>query len=128
MARRNRVVDTAILIDALRGLAAARDFIRELGDVPICSEVTRVEVLRGMRSGERQRTEALLQEVQWVVVDEPVARRAGELGRRWRASHPGIGAPDLIVAATAEHLGIGLATTNVRHFPMFGDLEPPYES
>ena len=40
--------------------------------------------------------------------------------------HGGIGTVDLIIAATAELLGAELITTNVRHFPMFGRLRPPY--
>jgi predicted nucleic acid-binding protein len=32
----------------------------------------------------------------------------------------------LVIAATAEQLGLPLATLNVRHFPMFPELEPAY--
>ena len=50
---------------------------------------------------------------------------AGELGRRFRGSHaPAV--PDLLVAATAERLGLPLATRNVRDYPMFPGLEPAY--
>lgn len=122
------VVDTSILIDILRGVPAARRFLPELERKPLCSEITRVEVIQGLRAGETRAAEGVFREVQWIPVDEAIARRAGEFGKRWFRSHPGIGIPDLIVAATADHLGVGLATTNVRHFPMFGDLEPPYES
>jgi predicted nucleic acid-binding protein len=59
-------------------------------------------------------------------VDEIVARRAGELGRRWRGSHSGIGVADLAIAATAEELDAALATRNVKHFPMFDGLRAPY--
>jgi predicted nucleic acid-binding protein len=38
----------------------------------------------------------------------------------------GIGLGDCLVAATAEQLGLELATLNVRHFPMFEDLQPPF--
>ena len=31
------------------------------------------------------------------------------------------------MAATAQQLGAALVTTNVRDFPMFKDLQPPYE-
>jgi predicted nucleic acid-binding protein len=48
------------------------------------------------------------------------------LGRRFRQSHSGIGAVDLIVAATALELQAPLATHNVRRFPMFKGLQPPY--
>ncbi len=47
-------------------------------------------------------------------------------GRRHRRRHVGIGVADLMIAATAQHSGLKLATTNVRHFPMFRGLKPPY--
>ena len=64
--------------------------------------------------------------VDWVPVDKSVARRAGELGRRWRQSHPGIDLADLAIAATAEELGVPLASRNLKHFPMFEGLRAPY--
>jgi len=120
------VIDTSVIIDILRGLPAAADYLEGLEDVPACSEITRVEVTRGLRSAERVPTERLFQQLRWVAVDESIARRAGELGRRWRTSHPGISSPDLVIAATAEQLGADLATSNVKHFPMFKRLQPPY--
>jgi hypothetical protein len=39
-----------------------------------------------------------------------------------------VGVADLIIAATAEQLDLPLATTNLRHFPMFKGLKPPYSS
>jgi hypothetical protein len=55
-------------------------------------------------------------------VDERIACRAGELGRRYRRSHPGLALADLLIAATALELAQPLATLNVRHFPMFPRL------
>ena len=121
------VIDSSVIIDILRGLPAAADYLEGLEDVPACSEITRVEVTRGLRSAERVPTERLFQQLRWVAVDEPIARRAGELGRRWWTSHPGISSPDLVIAATAEQLGADLATSNVKHFPMFKRLQPPYD-
>ena len=120
------VIDTSVIIDILRGLPVAADYLEGLEDVPACSEITRVEVTHGLRSAERVPTERLFQQLRWVAVDEPIARRAGELGRRWRTSHLGISSPDLVIAATAEQLGADLATSNVKHFPMFKRLQPPY--
>lgn len=120
------VFDTSILIDLLRGDEAALAFVRAVTDVPICSEVTRIEVTRGLRSGERTSTEQLFRTLHWVPVDEPIARRAGELGRRWDRHRPGISLADLVIAATAEQVDADLATANVRHFPMFEDLHAPY--
>ena len=118
--------DTSIVIDLLRGFPAALAFARGLDGLPSCSEITRVEVLQGLRSGERRMTERLFETIGWVGVDEPIARRAGEIGRTWRRSHLGIATADLIIAATAEALGLELATLNIRHFPMFEGLRPPY--
>jgi hypothetical protein len=120
------VFDTSILIDVLRGDAAALGYVRGVTDVPICSEVTRIEVARGLRSSERTSAEQLFRTLHWVPLDEPIARRAGELGRRWDRHRPGISLADLVIAATAEQVDAGLATANVRHFPMFEDLHAPY--
>ncbi|MBA3630873.1 MAG: type II toxin-antitoxin system VapC family toxin [Actinobacteria bacterium] len=121
------VIDTSVIIDILRGLPAAVGYAEGLEDVPACSEITRIEVMRGLRSPERVPAERLFQQLHWVPLDEPIARRAGELGRKWRKSHPGISSPDLVVAATAETLKAHLATGNIRHFPMFKRLQPPYQ-
>jgi len=120
------VLDTTVLIDALRADEAARSYLETLDDMPACSEVSRVEVVQGLRSDERAPAEQLFAGLVWVPVDEPVARLAGELGRRFRRSHTAIGTADLIIAATAGQLNLPLATTNVRHFPMFKGLRPPY--
>ncbi|MGH2650119.1 MAG: type II toxin-antitoxin system VapC family toxin [Actinomycetota bacterium] len=118
--------DTSIVIDLLRALPAALGYARSLDDPPTCSEVTRVEVLRGLRSPERRTADRLFDSFHWATVDEPIARRAGEMGRTWRRSHPGIATADLIIAATAEELDLQLATLNTKHFPMFRRLSPPY--
>jgi predicted nucleic acid-binding protein len=90
--------------------------------------VTRVEVMRGLAAAEKAGVEQLFHAIRWVPVDEPGARRAGELGRRWDRHRPGISLGNLVVAATAQQVDAELATTNVRHFPMFEGLQPPYQS
>lgn len=120
------VIDTGVLIDALREVGPAVETLAAIYPVPICSELSRAEILRGMRSAERQITQALLQQLDWVPVDRAISERAGELGHRYRASYPGLGVADLVIAATALHLGRPLITLNVRHFPMFEGLKPPY--
>ena len=119
------VLDTTVLIDLLRGNRAALVYLRSLTDVPACSEVTRVEVMRGIRAPERDATEALMRAVRWIGIDEEIARRAGALGRTWRRSHL-LATTDLVIAATAQELGAGLATSKIKHFPMFDGLVPPY--
>ncbi|HEX6780935.1 MAG TPA: type II toxin-antitoxin system VapC family toxin [Solirubrobacterales bacterium] len=120
------VLDTDVLIDQLRGSEAALEYLAGLQARPACSEITRIEVIQGLRSSERRAANRLFATLTWIPIGESVARRAGELGRRWRRSHPGIGVADLVIAATAEGLEAPLATRNLRHFPMFEGLRAPY--
>lgn len=119
------VLDTTVLIDVLRGHRPALEYLRSLGQIPACSEISRVEVLRGIRHAERDAAEQLFRQLRWIPVDEHVARRAGGLGRAWRRSHL-LASTDLVIAATAQEVGGDLATSNVRHFPMFEGLTAPY--
>lgn len=122
----NVVLDTSVLIDHLRASAPATEYLAGLDDRPACSEISRIEVIQGLGSAERRAVERLFALISWVAVDEVIARRAGELGREWRRSHPGIGVADLAIAATAEQMDAALATRNLKHFPMFEGLRAPY--
>jgi predicted nucleic acid-binding protein len=119
------VLDTTVLVDVLRGHGPARDWLAALDEVPACSELTRVEILRGVRHRERASAEALMRALRWIGVDEEIATRAGILGRTWRRSHA-LATVDLVIAATAMSRGATLGTSNVRHYPMFEGLAPPY--
>jgi predicted nucleic acid-binding protein len=120
------VLDTSVLIDHLRASVPATEYLASLDDQPVCSEISRIEVIQGLRSSERRVADKLFALISWVPVSEGIARRAGELGRQWRHSHPGIGVADLAIAATAEEAGAILATRNLKHFPMFEGLRAPY--
>ena len=122
------LVDTSILIDFLRGDADALTLLEQerRAGVLLASEITRLEILAGMRADEEDATRALLSALSWHPVDSEIAETAGELGRRWLPSHRGIDSADLAIAATAIHAGAILLTRNVKHFPMFPDLEAPY--
>lgn len=120
------VLDTGVLIDHLRASNRASEYLAGLSDRPSCSEISRIEVIQGLRSSERGAANRLFALIAWVPVSEGIARRAGELGRQWRRSHPGIGVADLAIAATAEEIGAPLATRNLKHFPMFEGLSAPY--
>lgn len=122
------LVDTSVLIDYLRGDQGAAELLeRERVAAPLhASEITRLEVLAGMRVGEERATRSLLSSLTWHPVDSDVAEEAGRLGRRWLPTHRGIDGADLAIAATAIRTGSRLLTCNVRHFPMFTDLQAPY--
>lgn len=122
------LIDTSVLVDYLRGHRAAADLLeQERVLAPLhASEITRLEVLAGMREGEQSATDSLLTTLVWHPVDRAVAEQAGELGRRWLGSHHNIAAADLAIAATAMMCGASLMTRNIRHFPMFSNLAAPY--
>jgi predicted nucleic acid-binding protein len=122
------VVDTSVLIDYLRGHAgAAKVLEQERGIGPLhASEISRLEVLAGMRPSEEDATRLLLSTLIWHPVDEGVAELAGELGREWLPSHRSIDSADLAIAGTVLRLGAELMTRNVKHFPMFPNLTVPY--
>lgn len=122
------LVDTSVLIDYLRGdERAARVLESERVAAALhASEITRLEVLAGMRDAEEQATRTLLRTLVWHPVDADVAEKAGALGRRWLPSHGAIDGADLAIAATVELTGARLLTRNVRHFPMLPGLEAPY--
>ncbi|WP_300014868.1 type II toxin-antitoxin system VapC family toxin [Pseudonocardia sp.] len=123
------LVDSDVLIAHLRGVPAAGDWLtdarRRTGPLAV-SVVSVAEITGGMRSGERREVTRLLDSLQSLAVDDAVARRGGELRRRFRRSHAAIGIADYLIAATAQTHGCELATLNVRHFPMFDDLAAPF--
>ena len=122
------VLDTSVLIDHLRGdpgAVVAMSRAREAGDELCASVITKVELLAGMRPRDRA-AGALLGALDWVAVSDEIAERAGHHARRHRASHQGIGLPDYLIGATAEHLGATLWTRNPGFYPMFPGLRAPY--
>ncbi len=122
------LVDTSVLIDYLRGHPGAGEVLeRERAEAPLhASEMSRLEVLAGMRPAEEPTTRALLSTLTWHPLDADVAEDAGALGRTWLPSHRAIDGADLVIAATAVRLDARLLTCNVKHFPMFADLMAPY--
>jgi predicted nucleic acid-binding protein len=119
--------DTSILIAHLRGDERATRLLLETPTVGRAASVlARFEIEGGMRSGERRSVASLFGVLRLLEVSDPIARRAGELLRAYRRSHPGIDLVDFAVAATAEQHGARLATLNVKHFPMIKGLTAPY--
>lgn len=83
------LVDTSILIDYLRGVEDAAELLEaeRTIDALHASEITRLEVLAGMRPVEEDETRSLLATLVWHPVDSDVAEEAGALGCRWLPSH-----------------------------------------
>ncbi len=124
-----RLVDTSVAIDHLRQGTEATSLLTALlraGVTLLASELVRFELLAGLRSGELEDLEAFCELLEWVPVTENVARTAGELALRYRPAHSGIDDVDFLLAATSLVHDAPLLTRNVRRFPMFPGLEPPY--
>lgn len=114
------LLDTGILIRHLRNRTGYHELVQRLnqaGDLYI-SAFTRVEVLRGMREHERERTVALLDGFITQVIDQSTADQAGEWIRAWQARGITLGGPDALSAASALYARAALVTTNARLFPM----------
>ncbi len=125
-----RLLDTSVAVDHLRGYGPATSLLEDLvrsHESVVASELTRFELLAGARPDEHDDLESFFSVVDWVPVTEDVARRAGEYAGTYRRSHSGVGVVDYLLAGTVAAVGADLVTTNVRHFPMFDDLRPPYE-
>jgi predicted nucleic acid-binding protein len=125
------LLDSSVLIDATRARGAARDravgFLKDAargGELWSVAPV-RTEVRWAMRDDESALIDEWFASILWLDVTTELADRAGDHGQRWGRSH-GLGVVDAIVAAAAEQLDARLATLNVRDFPMFPDLQPPY--
>lgn len=124
-----KLLDTSVIVDYLRGRAGAIELLEEWvgsGESLVASELTRFELLSGLRPTEQNQIEGFFSALNWVPVTEDISRRAGEFARAYRRGHSGIGVVDYLLAGTAQSLGADSVTTNVRHFPMFDDLRPPY--
>jgi len=124
-----KLVDTSVAIDHLRRRPAATDLLDglfESGEWVGSSELVRFEVLAGARQDELPETERLLGLLEWLPVDESVARAGAALATLYRHEHSGIDDVDYLIAATVLENDAELLTQNVRHFPMLPGLQPAY--
>ncbi len=109
------LIDTDVFIDYLRDHPPAKGLFS--GTVPehiAFSAITETELLSGRINDDPAARGALLRflgHLQKVAVDNPIAKRAGDIRRE-----TGIGSPDAIIAATAIELKAELVTRNVKHF------------
>jgi predicted nucleic acid-binding protein len=114
------LLDTTILIDALRGRPAATRLkqLREGVHVPWICAVNADEVMRGTPSEKQAVVERFLTGLQLA----PLGRAEGEQAGRWRRDYASRGVTlsqtDCLIAAAAMGVGARLATGNPTHFPM----------
>ncbi len=115
------LLDTNVLILALRSDPKALDLLDALDRKRehVCISVaTRTEILAGMRPHEEERTIELLGSLDNLLVDEITADQAGRLIYQDACQGIQLSFPDALIAATALHHDLTLATTNPKHFPI----------
>ena len=120
------LVDTNILVGVLRNVDAAVNWLANQKRVPRASVVTLTELLAGARSqSEEMDILDLVGPMKPLPVTTAIAITAGLHKKQYGRTH-GTGLPDALIAATAQHHDLKLATLNIKHFPMFKGLKAPY--
>jgi hypothetical protein len=121
------LIDTDVMIEYLRGADQAVAFLETLERRPATSVLCAAELLAGARDEEEGNViRQFLLAFDELAVDAEIARIGGEYRRRYMKSH-GTGLADALIAATAAHYHLTLATFNARHFPMLEDVLIPYQ-
>lgn len=120
------LVDTDIVIDYLRDVPEAVDFVEANIDQITISAITVAELYQGVRDGaEREVLDVFLSAISVLDTCLSIGRNAGLFRRQYKPSHnPGLA--DCLIAATAVEHGIPLKTLNTKHFPMLKDVDAPY--
>jgi len=113
------LLDTNVLILHLRERPEITALLTRWGvEGALCiSVVTRTEILAGMHPHEEERTMGLLDSLENLPVDEAIADRAGRLIYQYARQGVQLSFADTLIAATALHHNLILATTDPKHFP-----------
>ncbi len=115
------LLDTSVIIDALNNKRNRPNLLMGLlksGHLLACCPINVTEIYAGMRPKEAAATEAFLSSLQYIPIDPPAARLAGELKRDYAGKGTTLNLGDVIIAAVAIHNELTLLTDNTRHFPM----------
>jgi predicted nucleic acid-binding protein len=116
------VLDTTVLIDALRG-RPAMDRIRHLvaaRESLFTTAINVEEIVRGLRPKEKPSAEALFTGLIVLPVRQDEAERAGSWRREYAERGITLHQADCLIAAATATVGALLATGNPKDFPMIG--------
>ena len=121
----NYLLDTTVLIDALRGRGDRKRLLAELvvsGHTLATSALNVGEVFAGMRPGEEAKTELFLANLEVFPITPAIARRGGGLKAEWSRKGKTFSLADMFVAATAMEQELVLMTENHKDFRMIRGL------
>ena len=113
------VIDTDILIDHLRGMEKAKEYLREIEEGRVRAAIsviiiTEAELAAGQSmkdSSVQMKVKRLLNILEKVEVTSKIAWRAGEIKRNYKSR-----LMDALIAATALEFNSKLVTRNVKHY------------
>jgi predicted nucleic acid-binding protein len=114
------LIDSTVLIDALRGRSAAERLrsARRQGDEPWVCAISVEEICRGLRDPEIHVARRMFRGLRCAPLGVAEGERAGSWRRRFAAEGVTLHQADCLIAAAAVGVGATLATGNPKDFPM----------
>jgi len=113
------IIDTDIAIDYLRGSQDARDLMFSLwdNDRAYLSILSVYELYAGMKDNEKEDTENFINACNIEALTIGIAKKAGELYRKYRGQGITLTSLDCLINATAIIKRHKIATENKGHYP-----------
>jgi predicted nucleic acid-binding protein len=128
MAKIKLLIDTDVIIDALKGIKPARYLLKSQEIDIYCSILTKKELLskEGIRSFEKKEIEEILSRLKVLKVDDSIHKQFMFLLKQY-GDRPAA-TVDYIIAATALAKRLPLLTRNKKHFEYIKEisLSPVY--
>ena len=123
MAAIKLLIDTDIIIDALKGIKPAKELLRNKEIDLYCSIQTKKELLSkvGLTDSERKRIKLLFEELKVLKIDEAIIQKYHMLIAQY-GERPGVLA-DYVIAATAWAKNLPLLTRNKKHFEQIKEIK-----
>jgi predicted nucleic acid-binding protein len=116
------LIDTNVLIDVSRGHMGAINYIDDLVDSWVLSQVTAMELIVGARDKrELAILDDFLELCVRIPINDAIGARAYALLKTYAKSH-GLHVFDSLLAATAMEMTFTLVTLNRKHFQMIAGL------
>ena len=114
------LVDTDVLIWALRGNKSFEDLLQNLKDKGSLSisTVTIADIYKNIFPSEIVKTEKVLSELQTWDVTEEIAKQAGLYLQEYIKKLKNLSLIDCFIASTANVNNLTLVSLNAKHFPM----------
>ncbi|MES1942662.1 PilT protein domain-containing protein [Salinisphaera sp. PC39] len=124
---RPALLDTDVLIDYLRGITPAVQYLESMSQPALISAVTVGELFVGARDADEEtKLDRFINTFDVLPVTHEIARLGGLFRCQYRNTH-GTGLADAFIAATAVEYEAHLMTFNLRHYPMVDGANKPYK-